>query len=79
MTLGILTTLADRKDTQSVFAFSDRVMTVKGPNCMAILLTKGPCVGFEFHRCLHVQGCFTIGGTITEAPSNGMLPFERMC
>ena len=31
-------------------------MTVKWPKCMAILLTKGALVGFEFHRCLHVHG-----------------------
>ena len=36
-----MTTLADRKDT------------VK---CCDILLTKGPLVGCEFHRRLHVHG-----------------------
>ena len=40
--LGIMTTLADRKDTVSVVTFSAREMTVKCPKCMAILLTKGP-------------------------------------
>ena len=52
-------------------------MTVNWPKCMAILLTKGPWVGFGFHRCLHIQGCFAIGGTITETPSNGILLFDR--
>ena len=38
---------------------------------------KGPWVGFEFHRCLHIQGCFATGGTITETPSNCIRLFDR--
>ena len=52
-------------------------MTVNWPKCMAILLTKGPWLGFGFHRCLHIQGCFAICGTITETPSNCILLFDR--
>ena len=49
---------------------ADMKVTVKGsvkcPNCMAILLTNGPGVGLEFHRCLHIQGYFAIGGTYSQ-------------
>ena len=35
-------------------------MAVNWPKCVVILLTKGPWLGFGFHRCLHIQGCFAI-------------------
>ena len=59
-----------------VATISAREMTVKCPNCMAILLTNGPWVGLEFHRCLHIQGYFAIGGTLTEPLPNGILPWH---
>ena len=65
-----MTTLADRKDTVKWVTFSAKETTIKWPQCRAILVTKGPWVGFEFHRCLHIQGCFATCGTLTETLSS---------
>ena len=71
-----MTTLADRKDTVKWVTFSARETTIKWPKCRAILVTKGPWVGFEFHRCLYVQGCSAIGGTFAEPLPVGLLPWH---
>ena len=52
------------------------IFAVKCPNCMAILLTNGPWVGLEFHRCLDIQGYFATGGTFTEPLPDGFLPWH---
>ena len=61
-----MTTLADRKDTAKWVTFSVEDTTIRWPQCKAVLVTRGPWVGFEFHRCLHMQGCFATCGTLTE-------------
>ena len=61
----------------STVTFSAGEMTMNWPKCMGILLSKGPWLGFGFHWCPNIQGCFATCGTITETPSNCIRLFDR--
>ena len=60
-----------------VVTFSAREMTVKWPKRMAILLTKGAFSRVWIPPMSTCAWWFAIGGTTTDAPSNGILPVDR--
>ena len=72
--LGIMTLLADSKNTgmgsDNFSLGDDREMTQLHGHSF----DEGALSGVGFHRCLHIQGYFAIGGTFTEPHPVGLLP-----